>query len=628
MIINIPNVGEVEFPDSMSQADINAAAKRLYDQNTTPKRQMKWVGNELVDVNDPAYSTANMPAEGVRNVVANVGGRQQEIKGMGGYAVNDLRNQLEKRNTVKIVGDIQAPVTEAYTPMTPDMMNPFAYLGQEQQTEAGPALQQTGSVVNQLLRSGAGIAQGAVINPVAAVAQVLGGEDSGGRKFAEDAQAAYQQQRQAAGGEGFDWAQLFGAVVSPVNRLIPTGTATGGSLIKGSIGGAMFSPVEGQNLSGWDVAKGKAEQAAVAGLGGAAFATLLPAFKVGAKKLLDEGVQLSTGQAFGGLGGNIASSAEFLMDTVRKAIGKDVSADTVRKTFTYAAVNEALAPIQKFIPKASEDGFSMVNQAMSKFKTAYPQAFEKVGTVAEDLPFRTAIGDVLDKARSEFSDPENYDKFVKEMQTNIINKFNGAAREIDGKNLHQMKRWLQAKSKNLSKGTAEDDVVKASLYSDIVQNFTDFTHRVDTTGVIKATDKAYANMLRIAEAAKQSSRTAGNFGPDKLGSVSASMAPGLSGGQGVGPLQQYAKEAGKVVGDESGDILTVRNLKNAGLLAGAGVTGAFNLPALGSLGITGATIEAIGALAKKNPELYNRIRAQLGIPLGMITGVTKNEASQ
>lgn len=36
MIIDIPKVGEVEFPDSMSEQEVNAAAKRLYDQANTP----------------------------------------------------------------------------------------------------------------------------------------------------------------------------------------------------------------------------------------------------------------------------------------------------------------------------------------------------------------------------------------------------------------------------------------------------------------------------------------------------------------------------------------------------------------------------------------------------------------
>jgi hypothetical protein len=36
MIIDIPKVGEVEFPDSMSEQEINAAAKRLYDEASAP----------------------------------------------------------------------------------------------------------------------------------------------------------------------------------------------------------------------------------------------------------------------------------------------------------------------------------------------------------------------------------------------------------------------------------------------------------------------------------------------------------------------------------------------------------------------------------------------------------------
>ena len=34
-IIDIPNVGQVEFPDSMSEADVSAAAKKLYDESAT-----------------------------------------------------------------------------------------------------------------------------------------------------------------------------------------------------------------------------------------------------------------------------------------------------------------------------------------------------------------------------------------------------------------------------------------------------------------------------------------------------------------------------------------------------------------------------------------------------------------
>ncbi|NBR24940.1 MAG: hypothetical protein EBU08_14440, partial [Micrococcales bacterium] len=48
MIIDIPKVGEVEFPDSMSEKEINAAAKRLYDEaNATTKKEERTIGSEL-----------------------------------------------------------------------------------------------------------------------------------------------------------------------------------------------------------------------------------------------------------------------------------------------------------------------------------------------------------------------------------------------------------------------------------------------------------------------------------------------------------------------------------------------------------------------------------------------------
>ncbi len=37
MVIDIPKVGQVEFPDTMSEEEVNAAAKKLYDDANAPK---------------------------------------------------------------------------------------------------------------------------------------------------------------------------------------------------------------------------------------------------------------------------------------------------------------------------------------------------------------------------------------------------------------------------------------------------------------------------------------------------------------------------------------------------------------------------------------------------------------
>lgn len=41
MIIDIPKVGQVEFPDSMSETEVNKAAKKLYDDATVSEKPQK-----------------------------------------------------------------------------------------------------------------------------------------------------------------------------------------------------------------------------------------------------------------------------------------------------------------------------------------------------------------------------------------------------------------------------------------------------------------------------------------------------------------------------------------------------------------------------------------------------------
>jgi ligand-binding SRPBCC domain-containing protein len=108
--------------------------------------------------------------------------------------------------------------------MVTDPSNPFSYLGQEQQTSQGPAMQAVGQGVNRALQVGAGVTKGAILNPVAAITQMVGGDT--GQQFTSEMQKAYAQQRANAGATGFDFAEVGGALVSPVNRLLPRVTAT------------------------------------------------------------------------------------------------------------------------------------------------------------------------------------------------------------------------------------------------------------------------------------------------------------------------------------------------------------------------------------------------------------------
>lgn len=142
--------------------------------------------------------------------------------------------------------------TAAPESMVADPSNPFSFLGQEQQTEQGPAMQSVGQGVNRALQVGAGVAKGAILNPVAAVAQMTGTDT--GQQFTSEMQKAYAQQRANAGASGIDFAEIGGALVSPVNRLFsatPAATVTGRMAQYGGQGAALglLTPAEdAQNL--------------------------------------------------------------------------------------------------------------------------------------------------------------------------------------------------------------------------------------------------------------------------------------------------------------------------------------------------------------------------------------------
>jgi hypothetical protein len=222
-----------------------------------------------------------------------------------------------------------------------DEGNPFAYLGNEQKTEQGPAMQAVSQGVNRGLQVGAGYAKGAIINPVAAVAQVAGGQT--GRDFAQAAQQSYDTQRKNAGATGFDWAELAGAVTSPVNRLIPTGGT--GIVGRGAIGGvvgAALNPVTGTDLTAEDIAAGKVEQAgigAIAGRFGAALGNALtPTLKAGVRETLDKGIPVTPGQAYGGVPGMLYRQIEKL-----DLPGMRVDKDAINLAFTKSTGDDVLS---------------------------------------------------------------------------------------------------------------------------------------------------------------------------------------------------------------------------------------------------------------------------------------------
>lgn len=244
MIINIPNVGQVNFPDSMSADEINAAAKKLHDDSY--KRTLDFLPKGV-----PEWMQSK-PGQGWDDANAQAAGG--------------------------------------------DVTNPMAYLSDAQKTEQGAAMKAVGQGVNRAVQIGAGVAKGAVINPATAVIEAIPGI---GTDYAKAMEESYQQQRKAAGAKGFDWAELAGAVASPVNLLAPTGAATvlgriGQGVATGAIAGGL-TPTGGKE--GGDYVVEKLKQIGLGGLFGGgltgvteAGSKLISLAREAAKPFTDKGV--------------------------------------------------------------------------------------------------------------------------------------------------------------------------------------------------------------------------------------------------------------------------------------------------------------------------------------------------
>jgi hypothetical protein len=426
--------------------------------------------------------------------------------------------------------------------MVADPSNPFSYLGQEQQTAQGPAMQAVGQGVNRALQVGAGIAKGAVINPVAAVAQVAGGET--GRQFASEAQKAYAQQRAAAGATGFDFAELGGAVTSPINRFIPGGGYTAGAI------GAATQPLEGEYTNTFDVLVDKAKQMA----GGAVLgkftdniiAGLTPKLKEGARELMDKGIPVSPGQAYEGAPGWLFRQIE--------SFGLGPKADKVNKAFNPTIADEVLSSIGQEIPKAVAPGQASVRLVQRRISNFYTESLNNLGKNALDLEYKQGVQTAIKNATDTLSNPQEKDFIVKKLTNslnlNIGNKIDKDG-NIDGKDLKKIQTWLEAEVEKVKDKTGAIPEALKSGYGDVLANLNQYISRIDKDGNIAKADEAWAKLYSFADASSKAVTKGGVFNPEQLAQATISQAKTtLTSGGGRAPLNDQAQRALHILGKQ------------------------------------------------------------------------------
>lgn len=515
--------------------------------------------------------------------------------------------------------DANAPVAGG------DPTNPMAYLTEAQKQEQGPAMQAVGQGVNRGVQIGAGLAKGAVINPAAAAAQLVGGE--GGRQFAEEAQKSYETQRKNAGAEGFDWAELTGSIISPVNRIIPGGKGTQAAI--GGAAGAAMTPVLGENLTEDEVWIEKAKQLGLGAVAGKLFSglssALTPTLKPGARELMDKGIPVSPGQAYGGAPGVLFRQIEKL-----DLPGMRVNKDAINLAFTKSTGDDVLGIVGEKLPENMKNGQQIFGYIQNKLEKFYDTALDNIGPVRPDRAFTDEIAQATNTLTENLGvqQSKGFKNFI---QANVMQRIEKDG-SISAKSMKRLDEIFREKIDNIKATDTPAELTKAA-YDDAYKAIKGLLLRNDKNGDITKANLAYMQRSRIMEATNKNVAeigTAGTYSPAQMAQVAAKQGSDIEAARGTAPLQAEATKALNVVGDTTHEAAKFRTLMIAGKLSGLGALGFFSpfiaIPVLTASGITyaaakqlmkdpGATRKAVSEALTNNPALFGvvptNVREQL-----------------
>jgi hypothetical protein len=387
-----------------------------------------------------------------------------------------------------------------------------------------------------------GLFKGAVVNPVLAGTQVLGGER--GRQIAEDVQQQYAQTRQEAGLTGFDVPQLIGAIASPVNRFIPGKGYVGGAI------GASTQPLEGKYESTFDLLADKAKQVAGGAILGKVtdnlIGALTPRLKEGARELMDKGVPVSPGQAYEGAPGWLFRQIE--------SFGLGPKADKINKAFNGVVADDVLSTLGQRVPSTVKPGQQAVAYTQRQISKYYDDSLLSLGKNPLDTEYKQGINTAMKDAVDTLSNPQDREfvrkKLMNSLNTNLGNKID-ADGNIDGKGIKKVQEWLKTEVSKLDGKTGAVPEALKSGYGDVLANLNQYISRIDKDGLIANADAAWAKLYSFADASKRATPKGGIFNPEQLSQAAAAQAQTvLSAGGGKGALNETAQRALNVLGKQ------------------------------------------------------------------------------
>lgn len=391
----------------------------------------------------------------------------------------------------------------------------------------------------------------------------------------------YQQQRKEAGSEGFDAWRIGGNVVGTapmVSAKVPA--AMWAKLLRGGATGAAFGAA--QPVANEDFWGEKGKQTAVGTIGGAvgvpissAIARLVrPATDPAARKLIDEGMTLTPGQALGGSfrrTEDAMTSVPVVGDFIRNAKNRTL------EDFNRAAYGRALRSIGKSADDlpAGPEGVLAVKRALGE---AYDDLLPKM-TWKADGPFVQGINNLRGLASSL---PEREAKQFEAILTKNLQQMSQGG-TMDGQTFKLVEGNLGKEAKGFIGAT---DGYQKKLGEALLEAQSLFKEALSRSNPKYADELAkinegYANYVRIRGAAASAGDKSSGFTPAQL--AAAVRAQDKSTGKGATAtsqaLMQDLTDAGRsilpsTVSDSGSPLRHAIQLAIPGGIAGAAIPGA------------------------------------------------------
>ena len=443
-------------------------------------------------------------------------------------------------------------------------------------------------------------------------------------------QQAYQQQRQAEGKTGMDWARVAGNIASPANLAVGgvAGNIATTPLRQAALVGAtqgVLSPTTETE----DFAAEKAKQAAAGTVGGVVGAAavkgagkvLNPIASAAEQKLRDMGVQLTPGQLSGETAKDLetfASALPYVGPSIRSAKDRAIA------SFNKGVLNKTLDKIGDKLPE-SATGRDAILYAADQVSNAYDDVLSKMNF---NLDFKTSSGILSALNKSHLPSEAEKTKAMELVNSLALSKFD--KQQLSGEEYKQIESGLRREASAYLKSDKPENQNIGNALRDVLDVFKkELAHQnPKQTSKLRRIDSAYGDLEVIQTAAANPGAENGIFTPKQYQTAvrqrditrnKKNYARGLARGQDV------SEAALSVMGESP-----TANLEGRLAASATGLYGWFQNPALATT-LALATpalysetgVKAMEALMRSRPEIARELGKKLTAKAtkeGSITG--------